>query len=142
MVKKNNTPTTLLALAAQWSVLAKLAIVFAQQISMMKKMRSRSGAARAEMLEAWLYMAVTKLAADISVYAGNDARLNSEETRALEHMKVLYMTLSMLLLIVGEMRRGIEMLGAGCEYFGELQSARKAGKPQRIVRAVALIDTS
>ena len=95
-------------LAAQWRVLGMMAVAIGRQVSLATKMRSRAGVHEAEMLEAFLYAALVKLSRQIAVYSENGVPTCPEEARALEYLKSVHIHLSILALLITQMRRDLE----------------------------------
>lgn len=104
---KQYLPNRLDALAVKWRTLGMMAVAFARQIVMAEKMRAHSGAAKAELLEAWLYAALVQLSADIAA-ASDIRRPNKDERYALTYLKTAHALLSVLVLTISEIRRQLD----------------------------------
>ncbi len=97
-------PNPLSFITRRWQLLGLMAVAFAREITLMQKMRARSGAHKAALLEAWIYAAAVKLSADISV-ASDLPRLEADERAALAQLKTLHQILLILALLISEIKR-------------------------------------
>ena len=97
-------PNPLSLITRRWHLLGLMAVAVAREITLMQKMRARSGAHKAALLEAWIYAAVVKLSANISA-ASDLPRLEADERAALAQLKTLHQILLILALLMSEIRR-------------------------------------
>ena len=137
----NDTPSAILSLALKWRALGMVAVAYARQIVLLKKMRAYSAAAQAELLEAWIYAALVRLSSDIA--EGSEQRiLSADEQNALSYLKTVHALLSVLALtlsvIRGELARAAQRLAQLAGGFGlsYLTSA-----PHRLTAAIPYIDS-
>ena len=98
--------TSLLQLAAQWKLLALMAVAQARRIVRGQRLGARGALTEAQILEAWLQMAILQVNAEIA--AAPEGLLPPEEQEALDLLKTIAIGLMILLVAIwhlsGEMR--------------------------------------
>ena len=94
--------TSLLQLAAQWKLLALMAVAQARRIVRGQRLGARGALTEAQILEAWLQMAILQVNAEIA--AAPEGLLPPEEQEALDLLKTIAIGL-MILLVAGHRHR-------------------------------------
>ena len=98
--------TSLLQLAAQWKLLALMAVAKARRIVRGQRLGARGALTEAQLLEAWLQMAILQVNAEIA--GAPEGPLTADEQDALDLLKTIAVGLMILLVAIwylsGEMR--------------------------------------
>jgi len=107
---------------------------------MFHKMGARGGAAPAAMLEAWLYCALVELSAEIAAHSGKPAC--PADAEALEYLKTVHTLLSILALLITQLRRNLESWAAALSGFTQLSFAGPVPFAPAPVAAIGYLDSS
>lgn len=78
--------------------------MLARHILCLQRLGAGDGLHKAELLEAWLYAALTDLSAQIAAVP-TGAHLSPEDDRALSHLKSIYISLMLVALLVSQLKR-------------------------------------
>ena len=123
-------------------MIAGALIACLREISKVRSAGSRSNAQRAAMLEAGAYAAVTKLAAEISAITTSGETLSPEDAYGLKHLEALYLTLSILALMVSQLRRDLADAAERFETLGAFTSSFFVYLPTVPIRLLGYLDSS
>ena len=130
------------ALAAHWHMIAGALIACLREISKVRSAGSRGGAERAAMLEAGAYAAVTKLAAEIAAITESGESLSPEDAYGLKHLEALYLTLSILALMISQLHRDLADAAERFEALGAFRPAFDTPLAIGPIYAPAYLDSS
>ena len=109
MFKRKRPLSKLQGLAAKWRVWSKMLIAFARQITLAHKQDAHCGIRKAELLEAALYTATCELSRDIAEATAEGEPRSKAEALDLQYLKAMYVSLSVITLMISALRRDLEM---------------------------------
>jgi len=94
-------------LACFWQAFTRAMVAMARQISMAHKRGSHGDIRKADLLEAALYAGLVRLSKEIAEHAHADQTRARETADALNYLKMLHALMSVLALLIAQLKREI-----------------------------------